>query len=690
MSVANDRTRQVPLLLGVFFIAFLLHAGLVTYHWKMPYLAGHEFRQSQTAIITWYIDKENNFSPLYETPVLGKPWVSILLEVPVYEWSVVGLSRVTGWPHFQAARTISLACFYLMLPAVFLLLGRVEESRPRRLFVLGLVLCCPVYIYYTRAFLMESMELMCCAWFLLGFWRTMERRSFAWLALTIFAGTGAALIKSATWAVWLLPAAAAGAAMLWRDLRAGDGWRRPLRTLLWGLATVAIPLGSLQWWIRLTDPIKAAHASAWIFTSHNLSMGNWGLFSFSQIVSAELWRTLLARWSEAIMPPWVILSMLTVGLLALPAARSRILALAGIFFGAQFLFPNAYAYQDYYYYACALFLLAGMGVLLLAMLDSRLPRWAAWLLLALPFFAEVATYWQGYRLTQAAVYDGRRAFTDAIKEVTPPGSVIVVAGADWAAMTPYYSERRALMVRNGLEFDPKYLDRAFRDLADEDVSALVVAGPVRTYRPFLDQAMAALDLERNPTFTHPQADVYLRRLYVRGAQTKMGTSQKYGELTVLHSQEGRQQMAIPPAAARTAFPMVSPAPFRCDFTFGVDITEAEGDSVISAHPDSDLWLRPAPGATTIHWSYGIFKGAYEKEGDKTNGVEFIVEAETAEGGSRRIYYRLLDPAARAADRGRQHETISFQPGPGEVLHFSTRDNGSAAFDWAYWVKLEVK
>ena len=72
-----------------------------------------------------------------------------------------------------------------------------------------------------------------------------------------------------------------------------SGWVVPLKTLLWGLATVAVALGSLRWWIACTDPIKAAHASAFIFTSKNLSQGNWGLFDFRPLFSAELWRRLL-------------------------------------------------------------------------------------------------------------------------------------------------------------------------------------------------------------------------------------------------------------------------------------------------------------------------------------------------------------------------------------------------------------
>ncbi len=256
MSAPETSRRETRILTGIFLAALAVHLWAVTYNWKIPYMAGHEFRQAQTAITTYYIDRENNFGLLYETPILGKPWVSILMEVPFYEWTVVGVSRLTKVPHFMAARGVSTVCFYLMLPAIYLLLGRLGLTRPRRLLALALVLTCPVYIYYTRAFLMDSMALMFCAWFLLGFVRTMDERKWSWLAVTIVAGTMAALIKSAILAVWLWPAAAYGAWLLWRDLRAGQGWRAPVKTILWGAATVVIAMGALRAWIVYTDPLK--------------------------------------------------------------------------------------------------------------------------------------------------------------------------------------------------------------------------------------------------------------------------------------------------------------------------------------------------------------------------------------------------------------------------------------------------
>ncbi len=42
-------------------------------------MPGHEFRQTQTALISSYIVQQDNFSLLYETPIVGKPWVSVFV-----------------------------------------------------------------------------------------------------------------------------------------------------------------------------------------------------------------------------------------------------------------------------------------------------------------------------------------------------------------------------------------------------------------------------------------------------------------------------------------------------------------------------------------------------------------------------------------------------------------------------------
>lgn len=697
MSTPDRPRGETRLLTALFCVALALHFFLATFNWKVGFMPGHEFRQAQTALISYYIDEQDNFSLRYEAPIVGKPWVSVLLEVPIYQWAVVGLARATGWPHVEAARAISLTCFYLSLPAIYLLLGRIGLARPRRWLALTVILTCPVYVFYSRAFLIDAMEFMGCAWFLLAFVRTMETRRWGWLAFAVGAGTLAAVIKSAMLLVWLVPAAAYGAWLLGRDLlelRRGGDWRVPLRTLGWGLATIVVGLGTLRWWLAFTDPIKEAHASAWIFTSKNLTQGNWGLLDFRALFSMELWGYLLGCWRLAIMPAWLIGIGVVAGLAAFPRERARAAGLVALFLAPQLLVPYAYAYQDYYFYACAVFLCAAIGCLLGGVLDSRLPRWLAWLIVAVPLAAQLATYAQGYWPEQRKVLPGGLPFTEAVRDLTPKNSVIVVAGADWAAITPLYAQRKALMVRNGLEFDAAYLDRAFAELGDEDVSAMVLWGAQRTNREFIERAARAFDFDAAaPTFSHPAADVYLRRLYIPGAQQRLRSSTQYANITVPEEATVAPVVgpfAIPASVARTAFASVSPAPHQARFMFGLDLIPDGAERVLFAHPEADLWVRAPATAATIRWSFGIFPGAYEPGRTQSDGVEFIVTGETPDGEKREIYRRLLDPVRVEGDRGRQSEVIPYAPRAGEVLQFATRPHRQPAFDWAYWAGIEVK
>jgi len=593
-----------------------------------------------------------------------------------------------------AARSISLACFYLMLPALWLLLARMGVAPYRRLLPLTLILLGPIYIFYSRAFLMESMVLMCCAWFLVSYIVMMDRRRWPWFVLATVAGTGAALIKSATFAVWLLPVAAYSAWRLWRDLRARSGWGAPVQTVFWGFAGVTVPLGALWLWIALTDPIKANHASAWIFTSANLSLGNWGLDNLAARLSASTWTTLLQRWQEALMSPWLIGVTLIAGLGTLPAQRGRVAGLAAVFFIAQLMFPFAYALQEYYFYACAVFLLSALGLVLDGVLDSRLPRWTVWLLVAVLPLALIHNYLRGYYPYQMVRSDGGHPYTHALRDLTPRESVIVISGADWAAIIPLYSQRRALMIRNGLENDQAYLERAFGELADEEVSALVLLNDHRHKTLVRDLAIAAFQLESSPTFSYHDVDIYCSRRL--GQEVRNGLKEKghYSSLIVPSEAAAAQPDSGPfqinSGLARRTLQGVAPAPFKGRFTYGLSAFPYDNKTMINAHPDSELWLRAPNDATRIEWDHGMISDAWTRDGDKSDGIELSITGILPGRGEREIFRRWLDPVRRSEDRGMQYEVIPYEALPGELLHFKTGPGGSYSYDWAFWERIEVK
>jgi len=202
-------------------------------------------------------------------------------------------------------------------------------------------------------------------------------------------------------------------------------------------------------------------------------------------------------------------------------------------------------------------------------------------------------------------------------------------------------------------------------------------------------------LDPIPTFSHSTADVYCSqrysarvRKYLRERGNFGGDITTSGPVTppAVASREAYRILSV---LAGSDFAMVSPAPIRAHFTEGLDHLLVDGRLAIFAHPDSSLWLHAPVQASRIEWEFGLISGAYEKAGDKTDGVEFAVMG-LAGGNQRLIFRRVLDPANQAADRGTQRMDISYQGLPGELLLFTTRPVHSYAYDWAYWAKIEVK
>ncbi|MES1167626.1 MAG: hypothetical protein ABUL61_00510, partial [Oleiharenicola lentus] len=139
--------------------------------WQSRNLPGIEFRQAQTALSIHYIQEERNFSIDYPTPVLGKPW-SIPMEFPLYQWTAALIGDATGYSATKSGRLVTIACFYLMLPAVWLLLGRWQVAPGRRWMTLAVIVSSPFYIFYGRGVFIETMALMFSLWFWWGLsWR---------------------------------------------------------------------------------------------------------------------------------------------------------------------------------------------------------------------------------------------------------------------------------------------------------------------------------------------------------------------------------------------------------------------------------------------------------------------------------------------------------------------------------------
>ena len=117
----------------------------------------HSFRQAQTAYSAYFFTRGGPFFS-YETPLLGYPF-SMPFELPIYQWLVGKFSLLSGLALDPAGRVVGRFFFYLALLPIDSLLRHFRVARIPRLASLTLYLFSPLYLYWSRTFMMESTAL---------------------------------------------------------------------------------------------------------------------------------------------------------------------------------------------------------------------------------------------------------------------------------------------------------------------------------------------------------------------------------------------------------------------------------------------------------------------------------------------------------------------------------------------------
>lgn len=692
---ANETSRDRVIARACFGFLVIFHLCAVTIGLKSGLLQGNEFRQSQTALTTLFVQREHNFSLAYPTPVLGKPW-SIPMEFPLYQWTVSVVSSATGLPLIQSARAVSCVCFYLALPAIWLLLRRLRLAPTQRWVALSLMLSCPLYVFYARAFLIETMALMFSLWFLQGFIAAVEERSSFWIVVANVAGVGAGLVKVTTFMLYLVPAAGCSIFWLWQTrpfpARSSAAGSRFWRTIGWIGACVALPFVATWWWVKLADMVKALNPSGAQLISSSMNSYHFG--TWQNRLSSELW---LAHWKTLTTNLTPIAGLLIVSCVAVVFGgrwRKWILGIAALFVAAPMTFPVLYAWHEYYFVANGVLLLVAGGLALSALVESTLSRWVVWSVIFGMHAIQCWGYFHFLYPTQRLPFEGGSGLTRLLRDITDPQDVLLIAGNDWSSVIPFYAERRALMIRTHLENDPAYLDRAFAGVADESVPVLILVGALRENRDFLAQATRRFDIDPTPFLIHKDQTVYVARAW-RNEYSKRLFNLSYNDVTFAQPSERRtsdQPQLVSAMRSTRFFDHMTPQPERYQVPFGLTFGfRPDGSLAFDAHAPSRLWFHVPPGTTQLSIEFGISEDAYLRTGDRTDGVEFTVVARAPDGKDRTLFSRILDPVRWEKDRATQRANLPVSLAPETELIFETRPgpSGSNAFDWSYWKEINL-
>lgn len=677
--------------IGLFLACLAFHFWGVQVGWQSKNLPGGEFRQAQTALSAYWIKQENNFSLAYPTPVVGKPW-SVPMEFPLYQWTVVVTSKLTNWSLTKAGRAVSIACFYLALPAVFLLLRRWNVAPAHRWLVLAVVVTCPLYIFYGRAFLIETMALMFSLWFWVAFERTVAGRSKVWLAVAIVAGTGAGLVKVTTFMLYLLPAGVWAAMRLWSARR--TTWKTDF---LWMAAAVALPFAATLWWLRFADATKELNPLGVAFTSAGLREFNFG--TQATRFSADLWATKAGIVAHQL-TWWPALAFSGVAIGLIGRRRREFVACMLWFLSVLAVFPVLYAYHDYYYVANTVLLLLAVGLALVALAEAALPRGVVFSAVVLVLAGQVWRYLDHYYPGQRAISPGGDGLTTSLRTLTHPGDVVVVLGQDWNSMTPYYAQRRGVMFRDDIARDAQRVEKALAMLDGEKIGALVIDGKRDGEQWLIDRA-AARGIGREPLYVWRDARVYVPQAR-RNELLHALLENAFEEVKLAPGVEAPREnlnarwleVAALPRWHQVYFSGMQPRPVRVWASFGPGMDASSGQPLYGAHPVTRLVFALPAGRHTLRSALQMPLDSYRndlKDSEATDGVEVSLHQVAPVG--RALGGRYFNPRANREDRGtlRPLEFTFTLEQAGEVeLYFGPGPAGKDTRDWIQLGPLRIE
>lgn len=671
-------------------LAILLVAmGLValwalTRSWSAPILDRYEFRQLQTALSTYWIGLEG-WKFAYPTPLFGPPW-SIPMEFPTYQVIVAALANLGGWPLEQTGRLVSILFLVATLPAVYDLLGSLRLAPARRRIVLAVILSCPVYLFYGRAFMIETAALASATWFLALLQRSLTQPKWTWIAATTLVATLAALTKITTFVVYGLPAAALVIAA-WRSPGQAAG-----RSWLWrsaaGILPAVVSLAVGYAWVRYGDGLKHSNPFTGFLAStelHQWNYGPWGLRS-----DLSFWIKLQETVSGYVLADGALaVALLCVPFAPRPARIAAAVALAG-FFSGPLVFANLYHIHDYYYAANALLLTGAAGLMLASVWDdTRLPRGANWLALLLVLTFNLYAYYRGYYTHHTRPPTSPPALAELIRTAVPPKGIVLIYGADWNPLLPYYAQRRTIMVPGEREHETAVLEDVLQQLpADQRIVAMVTHGKKFREQPdFIRERAQRFNLAPEPAARAGDDDLYL------AANASVSATTAGVEALTLPADDAFSRKLRLEDQRSLDLSIFHPAPVEIRSGYGVNSAELAGRKVLNAHAPSEIHFQPPAGARQMRAVVGLPDGAFAPGAAAvTDGITIEIFASSTRATKQRLYVRTLDPARQQDDRGPQVITLDFaHPAPTDVwLRLGNGARNDPTNDWAYVAEIDVR
>ena len=499
-------------------LSIVVHIAVSRVGWDNSILDFHGFRQSHTALTSYCLAKDG-FKIAYETPILGVPW-SIPFEFPIFEAVVAFVHNTFGSPLDQTGRGVSLFFFYASLVPLFVIAKKISGCGLCAYLSVSFTLLCPIYLFWSRTFLIESTALFFTLIYLMSVVLALRSFRTAWLGGACLAGGAAGAIKCSTFAIGLV-AAGLLFVMEWAGSRKSfQAWRSLHSPAVLFTFCIALPLLVTMGWTVYADHVKALNPIGMLLTTGE--MHSWNFGTINQKLSWETWRRLyniffpylFGLTSSNPVKHILFISIFFVGMVVLPRTQRRnVIWLLIVFLWGPVVFTNLFYVHQYYWYENAVYFMVALGFILGELSERN--GWALpTKLVLIPALSLILIYGyvtKLYPIQSKDHWEETRKVARVVSDLTTDDGVVYIRGLDWNPSLAYYARRRALMIPAWESITEERITRALTLTGVNTIQAMVV----NMNSKGMNEALAAEEGKRLGIKGRPVYEEFGHRVYAR-------------------------------------------------------------------------------------------------------------------------------------------------------------------------------
>jgi hypothetical protein len=455
--------------LSVIFLLLLIHSVVAfTTGWTHSLSDEHAFRQAQTAITVDYLLKGGPWIA-YEMPVLGPPW-SIPFEFPLYEWITALVVLVFRMSVEQAGRAVSCLFFYGTLIPGYFFLRRLELSKAQTLTFLSLMLASPLYLFWSRTVMIESCALFFSVLYLALAAEYLNKPKTLTGALLLVSGILAAMVKITTFFGFAL---CCGLLLIADGYhRRGQGTKNYLAHLGFTMYAGVLPVLAGYGWSLYAEAQRVQNPLAGFTSLSALSEFTFGTAHLR--LSPEFWQVIWSRSIKDILGSNLLILPILLCLPLIRRERRLCVAAAAVFVAVLLTFTNLHFVHNYYQYANGVFLIAAVAFCIAGLIAiGGRARITGVTLFAISLLFGLHQYRVSFAVSQEHDNTALRGIAAAIQTHSQPDDAVMVYGMDWSAELLHASNRRGLMIRDGVSMEDPNLQKARDNLGSHKLGAMV-------------------------------------------------------------------------------------------------------------------------------------------------------------------------------------------------------------------------